>query len=242
MDVVITGATGGIGQCLVKRAMASHNIERVYCQYRNQKKFENLFGCGNSKLVAEEYDTLYQERPSHVLQGLYKNRPESVACVYTAYSISPIKKTGTYSMSEVEDNIRLNIRDIVFLTNCLLQFSKECKSQLKLIHFDSGAAYKPLDGWGLYCASKAYLNMFFRTVQLENPEVKIVSYEPGVVNTPMQEKIRAVEPEVFAQVHAFREYHAKGVLRDPDAVAEDVMKRFVEGWEGKSFQEGYGKS
>lgn len=241
MEVIITGSTGGIGQCLVKRAIASHNIERIYCQYRNQKKFVDLFGNGNPKIVAEEYDTLYQEEASRILQELYKNNPKNVACVYTAYSISPIKKIGTCSLDEIKDNIDLNIRDIVFLTNRLIQFSKECKSQLKLIHFDSGAAYKPLDGWGMYCASKAYLNMFFRTVQFENPEVKIVSYEPGVVDTPMQEKIRKVEPEVFAQVHAFREYYAKGVLRDPDSVAEDVMKRFVESWEGKNFQEGYGK-
>lgn len=241
MEIIITGSTGGIGQCLVKRAIASHNIERIYCQYRNRKKFVDLFGNGNSKLVAEEYDTLYQEKTSHILKELYKNKPKNVACVYTAFSISPIKKIGTYSLDEIKDNIDLNIRDIVFLTNCLVQFSKECKSQLKLIHFDSGAAYKPLDGWGMYCASKAYLNMFFQTVQLENPEVKIVSYEPGVVNTPMQEKIREVEPEVFAQVQTFREYQKKGILRDPDMVAEDVMKRFVVSWEGKNFQEGYGK-
>lgn len=174
MDIVITGATGGIGQCLVKRAIDSYNIERVYCQYRNQKKFEDLFGDGNPKLMVEEYYTLYQEKPSHILQELYKRKPQNVVCVYTAYGISQIKKIGTYLLDEIKDNINLNIRDIVFLTNCLIQFSKECKSQLKLIHFDSGAAYKPLDRWGMYCASKAYLNMFFRVAQLENPEIKIV--------------------------------------------------------------------
>lgn len=239
MDIIITGATGGIGQCLVRLGVESEKVERIYCQYRNEEKFQNLFGFCSDKLVPEKQDARFLRQDSLIIQELHKNQPQDLACIFTMFSIQPIKRIGTYTLEEIKENLYTNVLDLVLFTNWLISYQKEGNTRLKLIYIDSGAAYKPLEGWGMYCASKAYANMFFKTVQLENPEIPVVSYEPGVVDTRMQEEIRNTQKEVFGQVDLFREYYRKKMLNSPERVAEDLWNRFVEGWEGTRFREGY---
>lgn len=56
------------------------------------------------------------------------------------------------------------------------------RMRAKVLCIDSRAVYKLIEGWGLYCASKACVSMFLQTVHLENPDIKILLYEPGVVD------------------------------------------------------------
>lgn len=239
MDIIVTGATGGIGHCLIQQAISNPNIEKIYCQYRNKEKFQLFFDKSHPKIIAERQEEIYPQKESYILQELYKNKPKNIACVYTAFTITPIKKVGTYLPEEIKENINTNIWNTVFFINQLVQFMKDCKVQLRIINIDSGAAYKPLEGWGMYSASKAYVNIFLKTVQLENPNIKIVSYEPGVVDTPMQKEIRKADESVFRQVNEFREYYKKKILRDPELIAKDILKRFIEGWDGIDFREKY---
>lgn len=239
MDIIITGATGGIGRCLVDCALASHTTERVYCRYRDEQKFRNLFGQHNTKIVEEKHDARCLEEGSSILNELYRNRPQSLACIYTMFTIRPIKRMGTYNIEELKDNLYTNVLDLMVFTNALLRFQQECSVQLRLINIDSGAAYKPLEGWAMYSASKAYVNMILKTVQLENPDIKIVTYEPGVVDTQMQETIRKTDEKIFGQVGRFNEYFQKKQLHRPDEIAKDIWERFVESWEGIKFNEGY---
>ena len=62
-----------------------------------------------------------------------------------------------------------------------------------LVNVSSGAAHRPLEGWGSYCSSKAGLAMLGRSVMLEYGDqgVRVYGFAPGGVRTAMQEKIRA---------------------------------------------------
>ncbi len=43
--------------------------------------------------------------------------------------------------------------------------------------------------YGLYSASKAALNIFFETVGIENPKIKIINLLPSYMSTPLQHKL-----------------------------------------------------
>jgi NAD(P)-dependent dehydrogenase (short-subunit alcohol dehydrogenase family) len=62
-----------------------------------------------------------------------------------------------------------------------------------IVNVSSGAAHRPLEGWGSYCASKAGLAMLGRSLMLEYGEqgLRVYGFAPGTVRTAMQEKIRA---------------------------------------------------
>ncbi len=87
-----------------------------------------------------------------------------------------------------------------------------------IVNVSSGAAHRPQEGWGSYCASKAGLAMLGRSLMLEYGEqgLRVYGFAPGTVRTAMQEKIRAsgmnpvsrllpeqhLPPEIPAQVIA----------------------------------------
>jgi NAD(P)-dependent dehydrogenase (short-subunit alcohol dehydrogenase family) len=62
-----------------------------------------------------------------------------------------------------------------------------------VINLSSGAAFRPLEGWSAYCASKAGLAMFTRSIDLEYGAqgIRAVGFAPGLVDTGMQAQIRA---------------------------------------------------
>lgn len=231
MDVIITGSTGGIGACLVNQMLSNEYINRIYCQFRDKKKFDKIFQNITSKIIMEERTKEPLEDIERLISDLKKNNSQNIICIFTAFSILPIKRVGRFSKEELQENLDINLTELSMMINALVNYKTDFGIKLKLINFDSGAAYKPLEGWSLYSASKAYTNMFLRSVQLENPDIKIVSYEPGVVNTSMQSKIRKVGKEIFGDVDTFKQYYRDGVLKEPDVIAKDVIKRFVLGWD-----------
>lgn len=232
MDLIVTGATGGIGRYLVECAIEDKKIEHIYCQYRNEKKFREIFELPCPKIISERQDASYLWEESLIIRELYKSAPRSLACVFTMFSIQPIKRIGTYNSKEIKENLYINILNMVILTNWLLEWKQVYHADITLINIDSGAAYKPLEGWGMYSSSKAYINMFLKTVQLENPDIKVVSYEPGVVDTQMQEQIRKVDKKVFGQVGIYKEYFEKKMLKNPHDIARDIWRKFIECQDG----------
>lgn len=243
MQLIVTGTTGGIGSSVVRKALQSPAVEKVYCLHRKKEKFQNLiqslfaqeYAC--SKIVPVRQEASASDGMRTLLQKLHDSPIENMACVHTAFCLEPLLRAGTYAPEDIRQNVTANVTDMVFLINGLLELHHAKNIELKIIHMDSGAADKPIEGWGLYCAAKAYANMFLKTVQLENPQVKIVSYEPGVVDTPMQEKIRQTDDAVCSQAGTFRAYYEKGMLRPADEIAGDIIARFVENWDAQNFRE-----
>lgn len=62
-----------------------------------------------------------------------------------------------------------------------------------IVNLSSGAAHRPLEGWSVYCASKAGVAMLTRSIALEAGGAGVRAYglQPGVVDTDMQGEIRA---------------------------------------------------
>ncbi|KAI4447384.1 Benzil reductase ((S)-benzoin forming) [Eubacterium plexicaudatum ASF492] len=239
MILIVTGATGGIGSCVVKKAMQSPAVEKIYGMYRKEEKFNHLFAHAENKLVRVRYNAAQSNENLQFLHALREINCETVVCVHTAFCLEPLLRVGTYLPEDIKKNVSVNVVNMVLLVNELIRLHHTKGIRLRIINIDSGAADRPLEGWGLYCASKAYANMFLKTVRLENPQVGIVSYEPGVVDTPMQEKIRQTDSAVCGQTELFRAYFEKGMLRSPETVAADILARFVENWDVRHFKEGY---
>jgi NAD(P)-dependent dehydrogenase (short-subunit alcohol dehydrogenase family) len=92
-----------------------------------------------------------------------------------------------------------------------------------LAMISSGAATRVYEGWSAYGAGKAALDHWVRTVGAEQERrggrCRVLAVAPGVVETPMQERVRASAPGDFPAVERFRDLHARGELLAPDDVA-----------------------
>ena len=234
--IVLTGSTGGLGFALANQFVRK-GIGNLICVYRDEMKFQKLFGHFGSNLYS--YKTFMEDDYVPLGNTIEALPGDEIVLILNAFSIAPIKLAGEYSYQEIDGMTGGNIRQNVALINEAIRRCR-CRSlKLRIINLDSGATDFPLSGWGNYCASKAYLNSFLSVVALENPDFKIVSFDPGVMDTDMQRQIRETDSRVFDRVETFISYKESGRLIDPSAVAEQLIERYVSHWTATGIREKY---
>jgi benzil reductase ((S)-benzoin forming) len=153
---------------------------------------------------------------------------EEIVVVNNAAALWPV---GPVSRKEPEDIIgHLNtnvVSGILFMARAIAAFQRHaCRKTL--VNVSSGAATKGYDGWALYCASKADLENFIRSVAAEQARdahpIVAVNFYPGVVDTGMQAAIRTSSIEDFPDVGRFIELKKTGTLRPPEEVAAALIR------------------
>lgn len=235
-EIILTGATGGLGRCLAEE-IVKLEIGNLICIYRNQSKFDEIFGQNNHKI--KKYLVSNHDDFSNMVKMLNDSSDENITLILNAFSILPIKRIGSFSLSEIEQAIDSNIVQNFVLLNAVIDFCQTNSKDLRVINIDSGAADFPLTGWGNYCASKAFINSLLSVVALENRNYQVVSFDPGVMDTDMQETIRATDVKIFDQVETFVKYKAEGTLNDPSDVAKQITKRYLSNWLANDMREKY---
>jgi benzil reductase ((S)-benzoin forming) len=103
---------------------------------------------------------------------------------------------------------------------------------VRIVNVSSGAAVNAFPGLSAYASSKAGLRMAGMVLAAEvasherrtpvPADVAILSYEPGTVDTAMQETTRAVPLEVYPWVGMFHRFAAEGLLVAPELPAAEI--------------------
>ncbi|MBO1261745.1 SDR family NAD(P)-dependent oxidoreductase [Bordetella holmesii] len=98
-------------------------------------------------------------------------------------------------------------------------------AERRIINISSGAGRNPTAGWGVYCATKAAVDMYSRVLKTEHGAsgVRVVSLAPGIVDTGMQADIRSSDPQAFPGLTRFQDFHATGKLSAPADVAANSL-------------------
>jgi len=109
---------------------------------------------------------------------------------------------------------------------------------LRIVNVSSGAAVRAFPGLADYCGSKAALRMtaLVAAAELDSPlrttnaprDTAILSYEPGTVDTAMQEGARSRPLSEYPWGQLFRDFHASGALVPPAVPAAEIVD-FLEG-------------
>lgn len=138
--------------------------------------------------------------------------------IHNAAVLTPVGPLATVSELEWRKAMQTNVDAPLFLTQMLLPNL----AGGRILHISSGAARNPLAGWGAYCVSKAALFMLYQMLNAEHDDIAVGSVRPGVVDTPMQELIRAQDESQFPAVERFRQLQQDGLLRSPEEVASFI--------------------
>ena len=122
----------------------------------------------------------------------------------------------------------VNLTAPMILSNAFIAKLKGFTGSKRIVNISSGAGRNAYEGWGTYCTTKAGLDHFSRVVALEqaNAEypVDIVSIAPGIIDTGMQETIRASQEEAFPLLEQFIEYKEQGLLSSAEYTAEKLIE------------------
>jgi len=130
----------------------------------------------------------------------------------------------------------------IFLMGWLVKNAPEA-ADLRIVNISSGAAHSPYPGLGDYSATKAALRLAGRTLAAELEQegrspnrAAVFSYEPGLVDTFMQDSARDTDPDRFPAHEAFTGFAEQGMLNAPQDVAVPVIE-FLAGDPAESFTE-----
>ena len=139
--------------------------------------------------------------------------------VHNAAVLGPEGPILDQSPEDWKSHMATNVEGPLFLTQALLLKLVE---NSRVVNISSGAAHQGIPGWGMYCTSKAALFMLGQLLkdELAQRNIWFGSVRPGIVDTPMQAEIRALEPKDFPMVEQFRQYKATGALVTSELVAQ----------------------
>ena len=225
---VVTGTTQGLGKALAVRISQDPDNELVAFSRAATGPVP-----GGMRIELDVADTAALERACDAFERqIAGKRYAKAVLVNNAGIIPPVGPLEQVDARDIERNLVVNLVAPMLLMRRFLAATREVPLR-RIINISSGAARRPIFGWSAYCAAKAGLDMASRTVALEaetrGMAVEVSSLAPGVIDTGMQETVRAASTEDFADVEKFRAMKAEGTLRPAGDVAADILRLEAEG-------------
>ncbi|NWV10896.1 SPRE reductase, partial [Ptilonorhynchus violaceus] len=129
---------------------------------------------------------------------------------------------------EIDAYLSLNVTSALCLTSTALQaFGKRPGCSRTVVNVSSLCALKPFPSWALYCSGKAARDMMFQVLALEQPEVRVLNYAPGPLDTDMQllARTRTGDPRMRQYFQSLQENRQ---LIDSSVSAQKLLKLLEE--------------
>ncbi|XP_046742674.1 sepiapterin reductase-like isoform X2 [Diprion similis] len=118
---------------------------------------------------------------------------EKAVIVHNAGSLGDVSKPAN-DMKDFEiwrNYYNLNVFSPAILNGVFMElFNKETKVTRLVVNITSLCGIQPCKSLAYYCTGKAAREMFFKVFAIENPQVNVLNYSPGPVETDMQEVLR----------------------------------------------------
>ena len=218
----ITGSSKGLGKALTELLLEDHN-NVVYGLSRS-----NSIQHSNFTQVNIDLSDLAQVE---AYQFPKLSNPEKIVLVNNAGIVGEVKHVGNLSAQQIKTCYQLNLIAPTILANNFVSTYGKLENYKMILNISSGAGRTAIDGWSVYCATKAGLDMFSLALKEEaiinNTNLKVLSLAPGIIDTGMQEEIRKSDQKQFSNIDKFIDYKNQGDLSSPSLTALQVI-RFIE--------------
>ncbi|MBY7143013.1 (S)-benzoin forming benzil reductase [Virgibacillus sp. NKC19-3] len=225
---IITGVSKGLGESVATLFLES-GIDVIGISRSSNEKLSKLgyknnttylhYPCdlGNIADLEKTCEAIHEEVFTEELTSLY--------VVNNAAVVEPVDQAMNIEAERLAHHIQVNAIAPMALMNLCLRKATDARVPLFGVNVTSGSADRPVHGWSAYCSSKASINMYTQTVALEqgNTENKVIAFNPGIMDTEMQEQIRESSKEAFTEVETFQDYKRNNVLKDTDAVGSVLV-------------------
>lgn len=215
MKIYITGVSKGIGKALVEEFLA---------------KGEHVVGIGRSHTFDHANFTFIQcdlRNLEEVKKIVFSSDENDVMLINNAGVIGNIKRISDQEAPDMEEVMTVNSLTPMHLMHQFLR-QLPISSTLTILNISSGAANRPIPSWASYCASKIALDRFSEAIYLEekekNRDLRIYSVAPGVIDTPMQEKIRSSSHSDFSSLNNFINLKDKQELQSPEETVNKLIR------------------
>ncbi|NQX82810.1 MAG: SDR family NAD(P)-dependent oxidoreductase [Flavobacteriaceae bacterium] len=233
--ILITGATAGIGEALSKKFIELGN--EVIAIGRDEKKLQKLakydkriipFSCDVSSQQELDKLTLFIEQEHKDLNILINN-----AGIQYNYNFSEEHQL----LNKVEHEVNVNLLAPLKLISLLLPILED-NDNSAIVNISSGLAIVPKAEAPVYCATKAGIHIFSKSLRYQLEKVKVFEIIPPLVETTMtqgrgKDKISPQElVEEFIKAFENNKYEVsigkvkllKIINRISPTIADNIMK------------------
>lgn len=225
---VITGVSKGLGAALAS-ALVARGFDVVGI---GRSAAPELRGDAFRLVVADLADAgSLPSKLEPLFAGLAEERPEAIVVVNNAATAAPAATVGAILPTQMAESFAVNIEAPVLVADAFVRAFAGVRCDRRLVNVSSGAAASAIPGAGIYCMSKAALEMLTAVTAAEHARSGIVAItlRPGIIDTPMQAFMRSRTSGDLPSVEMFKTFHASGQLVAPQAVARKVVERLVVG-------------
>ncbi|GAB3798585.1 (S)-benzoin forming benzil reductase [Virgibacillus kimchii] len=227
---VITGVSKGLGEAAAVNLMEkgihvlgisrSGNDQLPSVAEKNHVSYDH-YTCDIGDLSALE-QTFQQ-----ISEAVFGQEVSKLYLVNNAAVIDPVDQSMNIKAEDLDYHIKVNATaPMVFMNKFLYKADQESVPFVG-VTVTSGAAERPIYGWSAYCSTKASINMYTETAALEqdqlNTKNKVIAFSPGIMDTPMQGRIRESSESEFADVETFKGYKENNLLKDPSIVGKVLV-------------------
>ena len=183
-NVIITGATSGIGNLLVQNFVKKGY--KVFAGYRNVKLKKEL------QAISENVTPFYidmakkwtiSDAAKMILENL--DEEETIDILINAAGMVVAGPMECLNIDKIREQFEVN-------TFSHLEFTQNLLPKLqggRIINISSESSFGIFPFVAPYCASKRALDILFNLMQIEcGGDIKVISIKPGVIKTPLWEK------------------------------------------------------
>lgn len=181
MNILITGASSGIGAQLARDYLAENH--RVYACGRNRERLQQLSQRADDQLEVLEFDVSDRQAVQRALQDI---GPVDIV-VLNAGTCEYIDDAQHFSAELVDRVFAANFQGFVYCAEALLP---QLKAGSQLVVVDSMARLLPFSRAQAYGASKAAVHYFANSLKtdLAPAGITVQTVSPGFVKTPLTDK------------------------------------------------------
>lgn len=222
--VILTGVSRGLGAALFDQlAGRGDTILAVGRSFTAAQR--DLAATAPDRIRLHTADLAALEIPGEKELAELLQSCERAALIHNAAWIGPIGAVGSLPSDDLAAAVALNLTAPILLTNAFLA-ALPGTARASVLFISSGAAKRPVGGWGVYCGTKAGAEMFFNVLATQDERVTVENVQPGVMDTDMQITIRgaAASGGYFPDGQSFVDLHERGGLSDPAEVATKIIK------------------
>ena len=216
---VVTGHSRGLGAAIAAQLLARG--VRVLGLARNENP--ELAQRHGSKLTQLRLDLADLAAVTSWLESdaltRFLGECDLALLINNAGLLQPLAPLEKQEPADVVRAISVNVGAVLALSAAFVAATDDV-AERRILHISSGAGRKAYAGWSVYCASKAALDHHARAVATDRTErLRISAVAPGVIDTYMQDLIRASNANDVPDRQRFEDMWREGRLQNPTDVA-----------------------
>ena len=223
---ILTGTTRGLGAVMATQLAKSgdHLVTLSRVASDTLAATAKAHSTTLTQISVDLGDTKALEQAAAQLKPLLAKHA-SVRFIHNAGVVTPIAQSQDLTdIAVINQAIQVNITSAIYLTAFVLAGATQA-TDLRVMLISSGAGRNASSGWGVYCATKAAMDRYAEVAQLDQGKrARIVSMAPGMIDTPMQEKIRATSKNDLPSLDRFLDAHSQQKLATPEGTATRLLK------------------